>query len=485
MKEGSEGHRSRAAGRLQTAPPMTVVHGQGACALLQVEETVYDCRRCARGRLLNERTALNASVYRPEELILRNIFDQYSQPENRITHALMSALQEDRKLLGLFLREIIGIKPPCEPNKLNVLEQQYPGEEQPSEEEAERRGIPDGWIFDNEGWCVFIESKVLSKFEADQIRRHRRTAERRGFNEITAVAIIANAPAIRPSETAVIEWRNVYAWLCRHAATSAWALRAAQYLEIAEAKLVEDEKFVEGTLTTFSGFPFGHDHPFTYLEGKRVLALALGELRGRRDLCKQLAMNPKAPGRPAITGRQGDAVWDFLSLAPAGEIENFTKYPHLTLGVIAQAVEALVTVPNAVNSTMRRKLIGLGEDGFQQLALRVLENLKPLLRSYPGATPWCRGIQRRYPSQRAVPFVDARIEFDLRTAVPESGLPKVQPRWLSAAYSSFVHKEGSNYQMQMGVVFRYDRCSELRSVNSLDLIAAAWLACKPLVDLSQ
>jgi hypothetical protein len=37
------------------------------------------------------------------EANLRNIFDQYSQPENRITHALMTAINEDRNLLGHFL----------------------------------------------------------------------------------------------------------------------------------------------------------------------------------------------------------------------------------------------------------------------------------------------------------------------------------------------------------------------------------------------
>jgi hypothetical protein len=87
------------------------------------------------------------------EIFLINI-----QPENRVTHALMTAINEDRSLLGLFLRELIRVKPPTEPRKLSVLEQQYPGEEEPSEEDLERRGIPDGWIYDEEGWCVFIES---------------------------------------------------------------------------------------------------------------------------------------------------------------------------------------------------------------------------------------------------------------------------------------------------------------------------------------
>jgi hypothetical protein len=416
---------------------------------------------------------------------LRNIFDQYSQPENRVTHALMTALQEDRKLLGLFLRELVDVKPPCHTSLLSVLEQQYPGEEEPSEEELERRGIPDGWIFDDEGWCVFIETKVIAKLTSDQINRHRRTAERRGFNAITAVAIAPNPPATLPTDTVLLEWRNVYGWLCRHAPTSAWASRTAEYLEIAEAKLIDSEQFVEGTLTMFSGFPFGHDHPFTYLEGKRVLALAMSELRQRRDLRDRLKMNPKAPGRSAIKGRQGHAVWDFFSLTSSGEAETFTKDPHLTLTVGAEQLEAVVTLPHAVNGTIRRNLVRLGEDGFRQLASRVVENLEQLLRNHPGATPWCRGIQRRYPSQSAAPFIDAQIDFDLRTAVSQQDSAKVQPRWLSAAYNSFVHKEGSNYQMQMGVLFRYNRCSELRNANALDLVAEAWLGCKPLVDLAR
>jgi hypothetical protein len=397
----------------------------------------------------------------------------------------MTAINEDRNPLALFLRELVKVKAPRDPRKLLVLEQQYPGEEEPSEEDLERRGIPDGWIFDEEGWCIFIESKVIAKLGPDQINRHRRTAERRGFKSITAVAIAPRLPTYLPEDTVPLEWRTVYAWLRRHGSHSPWATRAADYLEIAEAKLIDAKQFVEGTLTMFSGFPFGHDHPFTYLEGKRVLELALSELRNRRDLRDRLGMKPKAPGRPAITGRQRDAVWDFLSLSAAAEAGDFTKYPHLTLGVSSQVIEATVTVPNAVNNIMRRNLIKLGESGFQALAKDVLDSLKPLLRDHKGATPWFRGIQRRYPSRRAAPFVDAIIEFDLRTAIPSSGPPRTQPRWLSAAYGSFVNKENSNYQIQMGVLFRYERCPELQQADAIDLIASAWLASKPLIDLAR
>ena len=35
---------------------------------------------------------------------MRNIFDQYEQPENRLTHALVTTLDQDRALLGPLLR---------------------------------------------------------------------------------------------------------------------------------------------------------------------------------------------------------------------------------------------------------------------------------------------------------------------------------------------------------------------------------------------
>jgi hypothetical protein len=415
---------------------------------------------------------------------LRNIFEQYSQPENRVTHALLSALNEDRRLLGFFLRELVKAKPPVDVRKLSVLEQQYPGEEEPSEDELERRGIPDGWIFsEDEAWCVFIESKVLAPLRTAQIQSHRRTAARRGFTTIIGVAIAPRLPSTPPSDTALLEWRTIYAWLRRHSAESEWAARVAEYLELAEATLIETGQFVEGTLTMFSGFPFERDHPYSYLEGKRVLGLALGELRARRDLRDRLGMNQKMLGRPAITGRRGDAVWNFLSLSAAPDAGTFTRYPHLTLGVTARAVEAMVTVPNAVNRAMRRNITALGEDGFQALAEEIVGNMKALLRKHPGATPWFRGVQRRYPSQRATPYIDATIDFDLRTAVRLPNAPKLQPRWLAAAYGSFVEKEGTNYQIQIGALFRYERCPELRRPDASNLIAEAWLACKPLVDL--
>lgn len=398
----------------------------------------------------------------------------------------MSALNEDRGLLNLFLRDLVLVTPPVDATKLTVLEQQYPGEEEPSEDDLDRRGIPDGWIFsEEEAWCVFIETKVTAKLRAEQIRSHRRTAARRGFQVITAVAIAPRLPGPVADEAVHLEWRKVYAWLCKQKSKSYWALQVANFLEIAEAKLASTGQFREGTLTMFAGFPFGPDHPYTYLDGKRVLGLALAELRSRPDLRKILGMNPAILGRSAITGRGGEMVWDFLSLSDADDAATFTHYPHLTLGVGARTVEAMITIPNAINKTMRQNLKKLGQKGFQALAQNIVTNLTPLLRTHDGIVPWFRGVQRRYPSQRATPHLDAWIDFDLRTAAPMDNGPKGQVRWLDAAYGAFINKDGTNYQMQMGMHFRYEHCAEIRQPTALDLIAKAWLGCKPLVDLTR
>jgi len=297
------------------------------------------------------------------------------------------------------------------------------------------------------------------------------------------VVIVPRSPTALPADVTALEWRTVYAWLKRHAARSEWAARAAEYLEIAEARLVEKQTFVEGTLTMFAGIPFGSEHPYTYLEAKRLLKLAREELRTMRDLQRTLGMNPAVDGRGMIKGRDADAVWDFLSLSHASDAGKFTNYPHLTLNIASHAVEAMITIPHRVNTPVKRAIRALGEDGIQRMVEQILRNLKPLLRSHKYATPWFRGIQRRYPSQSAPAFVDARIDFDLRTAVPDGGLPKAQPNWLSAAFGSFAEKRGSNYQIQLGVVFPYARCPELASPKALGLIANAWLGFKPLTDL--
>lgn len=416
---------------------------------------------------------------------MRNIFDQYTQPENRLTHALASSLAADPSLLRKFIRWVTGKRIP-NGRGLEVLEQRLPGEEEAVDEaEAERRGLPDAWIHDRDSWVLVIESKIESPLNRDQLERHRRVAERRGFTDIHLLALVTELPRrFAPDDVKVITWTQLYSWLLQEG-RSEWAHRLTTYMEVLERKLVAEEEYLkEGTLTVFAGIPFGKDYPYNYREARRLLRLAMDQLQKRRDLKSSLGMDPEGAGRPAITGREGTAVWDFLPLVKAKSAKNFTEFPHLTLSIQQEGLLTIVTVPHRIRREFRRNLLSGGLEEFLELFENIHNNLKHSLRSVEGAAPWMEIVQRHYPSQKAEPIVDARLQFDLRTgfAGPKRWRKSVkrQAQWLDAVYNA-LSKKRSNLQLAVGAIFPYERCPAVRTPEILNHVARVWLACKPLI----
>jgi len=410
---------------------------------------------------------------------MRNIFDQYENLENRLTHALACCLAEDSKLLRRFVRWVLEREvPPA--NRLEIVEQQLPGESPISEQEAESRGLPDAWIHDGNVWALIIESKVASPVELGQLRTHLATAQRRGFEDVHLLVLSVKPPGDLPAGARHLPWCEVYKWCQRQAGTSAWASRMASYMEVAEAKMIADEYLREGKLTAFSGIPFDDENPYNYVEARRVLRLAMQDLRQRSDLRKELGIDPEGPGRPAITGREGSHVWDFIHVKKAGD-EQMTRVPHVTLAIHTDHALAITIIPHGMKSHFRRNLLELGPDGFFRLVKQIEKNLAKSLRNAVSYKPWMEVLQRRYRTPSSLPTVDARLEFDLRTAFEsQKGGPKLQSEWLRSAFSAYEHKR-SNLQLAVGAFFPYRSCAIMHSPKALDAFAAAWIACKPLL----
>lgn len=418
---------------------------------------------------------------------MRSVFDQYNQPENQLTHALACALGEDRDLLTRFIKEIAGMVPP-NIKHLQILEQQVPGEDSGySEEETERRGLPDAWIHDGEGWALIIENKVQAVLTKDQLQRHCRVAERRGFSDIHILVIGINQPKFDLPHTKFQAWTDIYKWLKKNQARSEWARRAAKYMEIWEGKMVAKDKayLIDGAVTVFSGIPFGDEEPYNYSEAKRLLNLAIDDLRKRKDLERHLEMNPSGAGRGAITGKSGKSVWNLLPIKGLKDGEAFTRFPHLTLALEHDRVVVIATVPHGIRPVFRRNIVRLGFAGFSDLMSKVNHNLNQALRGATGAAPWVIVLQRRYPSQRSDAIIDAMLQYDLRTAFPGSANKKevkTQSQWLTATYNALEHKK-SNLQVAVGAIFPYKNCKAQKSPEILNYIAKTWLACKPLLEV--
>lgn len=406
---------------------------------------------------------------------MRNIFDQYRHHENRLTHALVTCLCESRPLLESFAALVDHAIP--KNASINFSEQHRPGETQElPEDEAERRGLPDAWIDDGEDWALVIESKVQHKISLDQLKAHRRSAREYRNAQIILISI-EDAPALVKASFRCIQWTDVYEWAVSEARRQPWADRLAKYMEAAERKLINEEKGLNGALTTFAGVDFGFDKPYSYMEAKRLLRLLMGLVRSREDLANKLGVNLQREGRPAITGSGGSAVWDMLPLGSTDE--HFTRRPHLTVGIRDQEVIAQLTIPNNVPNPIRKQLMGETADEFMNILERFIKDIAPVLMSDPSCKPYVEVIQRHWPHRRATAIADALLTFDPQT-VRGSGPVKKQPEWATLAFET-MHGKNANLQIAIGVKFPYGESTLVTSKSLGGAIVDVFLATGPIL----
>jgi hypothetical protein len=412
---------------------------------------------------------------------MRNPFDQYSQPENKVTHALATALHESPELLRSFLLDLVGVEPPR--SELRIHEQAVPGETEPdTEEELERRGLPDMWIHDaDETWSLVVECKVDARLTLDQLDRHAKTARRQGFDRVETLTITARKPGLKlPRGVRSILWSDVYTWAHQHWPDHLWAQRMARYFEIAERKMSENGYLKDGSLTTFAGIPFKTEEPYHYGDAKRVLRLIMGELRQRPDLREAFGVKRFGQGRAAITGTRGTSVWDFLPIGASDE--GFTAAPHLTLGLHQRTLEMMLTLPNGMKGDYRSAVTEGGFDGFRKRVEQCGRALLPLSRRAEGARPTIYLLQRHYKSQRSNPVQDARMELDLRTVLARPRQPvdgsKHQPGWLEGLWEVY-NTRRSNLQMGVGMHVPYGPAT--RSEKVLDLVVETWVGASSVL----
>lgn len=413
---------------------------------------------------------------------MRNVFDQYTQPENRLTHALLVSLDADPRLLSAFVDCATGQR--RLPKSLVIHEQAFPGDVETDLDDGDRRGIPDGCISDGSGWALLIESKLADRWMPDQLRRHRASATRHGLTDCMILMLtVGRSPQVVPHDCLARTWSDVYAWLQRHAADSDWARRCQQYFEVFEARLVDIKGLAGGTITMFTGIPFGKESPYSYLQAKRLLGLLRTQLIEDQTLRHALHIDPNNLGRGAITGASARLVWDYIGLIGASRC-GFTQYPHLTLGILDDRLEAMLTVPNSVPSRTRRAILGGTFAEFEQRVAAAVSGIVVVHAAAPGLRPVVNVLQRHYPSQRSEPINDATLRFDPRTAVAvrsgDDGSIKRQTQWLEVTHE-VLEKRNANVQFQIGAEFPYSTCDAVRSARIANAVSAVWRACAPML----
>lgn len=405
---------------------------------------------------------------------MRNVFHQYHQPENRLSHALASALHEDRHVLRALL-DWSNVRMPARGERLQIVEQQVPGVIEDGADEE--RGLPDVVIFGDAGFCLLIESKIAARISLDQLQRHRRTAERAGFPDAQVLVLATGVASARlPAWAAARSWPALYTLMIAEQQRSAWGRRLVVYMEVLESALAQSGYLREDTLTQFSGIRFDEETPYSYAQAKRLIRLLMSELRSREDL-QSLGVVAMDEGRTAITGAKGHHVWDFIRLRAANS-GSFTTHPHLTLSLHPDHIGVMATLPNGAAGRYRAQLLSLGHDGVRDLVCIVAAQIERATRKIDGARPVMYVVQRHFASQRAKGIEDARLSFDLRTATRvRRGKVHLQPEWIGATCDVLCSKK-SNLQVGIGAEIPY-ASSIVRSREALDVIAEVWVALGP------
>jgi hypothetical protein len=413
---------------------------------------------------------------------MRNVFDQYEQPENRLTHALACTLSNEPKLIRPFLKWLkVGEVPHLKSIHIGI--QQSPGKEAMWEKES-KEGLPDMCFFDDDGWAVLIECKIQSKISVAQLRRHRRSAARYGYEQ-PSMAVIAVDPPARalPKRTRFVQWKDLYSWFTKRVEDSIWTKHFIDYMQVFEAKMLAQDYDIRGTLTMFDGFKFNDKKPYTYSEGKRLIKLLGEELRNNKRLMQQLGLDDQGKGRGAITRGEYGGVWDFIPLRKAMNATLFTEYPHATMGINPKWTTVAVTIPNGIKGGIKGHLKEIGQDGFEDLLSGIEQRLRKVLATVPSSQPMFYLAQRHYPSQRSSPVVDGRMDVDLRTAVnTNDAVLKHQPMWFESIYEILISKK-TNIQWGIDVHY-YHNIQVMQSRKALRTISETWIAMKPLIDFA-
>ena len=413
---------------------------------------------------------------------MRNIFDQYNQPENKLTHSLASSLYEDKKLLDSFLKTF------CKnffkiTSNLKIEQQTVPGQITRETDEKQKKGLPDAIIY-NEEECLIIESKVSSTLTQDQLNRHEKTLRRRGFDKIKGIGIVVDLlPNVKLENWKQLTWNSVYSWAHKETKNSEWAKKLVDYFNVLENNMVEDEYLTEGSITEFTGIHFDDDNPYSYREGKRQLKLLVNKIRKNKILNDELNVDLKAKGRSGIK-KEGN-LWDYLTFNTGIKQKSFTDEPHLTIAMSDEFIEADFTIPYRIKGKTKKNFYSLSWVNFKNIVHEIALNFDKSFGISEGFQPHILLGQRRYPSQSSPAIHDARLEMDIRTAFKDISsklkpTQKQQEEWLKVVFEINNNKK-SNLQFQVGGRFYFNKQSLVNDKNADQILVKSFLACKPLV----
>lgn len=372
---------------------------------------------------------------------LTPLFDQYSNQENRLTHALMHTLAASDRILSGFMKEVLGIKSNLKGRDIEITTQKRPFSIEDMDSEK-NDSVPDGWIIDNrDGIGVLIEVKdIKNSVRLGQLRAHLKKLA--NFEESYLVVITPDlvqpheidlllGEHTTPSKTIWKSWNEIYTYFRGSLNSVYQKMSKEQFVLDAMLEYLEQRREVLG----FQGIRFRKG--FDIEEAKKILMSEMAELQ---DTVRE--MYPMLSGRRGVitTAFSQSTVWDCF-----GVPEGFTNDIHITVALDETYQDISLTVPHKASHRWKR-LKTIFENAQEEKAL--FEIIKKLRLAVPDL--FLEYIQRHFLYQRKG-YRDAYLEFHIDTCgTPfRNGKSKIKefPIWYKAIKEAITTKRQINAQV--------------------------------------
>ena len=404
---------------------------------------------------------------------LHPLYDQYSNEENRLTHALLHTIGSSEWIFSRFLKDFLGLRVLSAREIYEISTQKIPfshGDNALEQVES----IPDAWIADGSS-KLGIVIEVKNKKNALRLGQLQRHANRiTGYKHQNLLVITPDLQ--RPNKIIEMErkagknlnviwrsWNDVYSWLTELPITKSTKREKETFMTISMREYLERRSEVLG----FQGIKF--QGGFNVLDAKPILNAEMEELEPTvRKLYRDSGKR-----RPAITTFSQEAVWDCF-----GNEKGFTTDLHFTLGINEKSHDISITIPNSAKQVWSRLKKVFSDEGNQEQLFSILKSLR---NEVPHL--FIEFNQRHFVA-RKFSVRDGYMEFDIDTL----GAPfrkkdtkaKEFPVWLPAIKAAIVNKRRINGQVMFKSRFFFNETKGIDKPQFIETVKGTIKAFKPL-----
>lgn len=405
---------------------------------------------------------------------LTPLFDQYSNQENRLTHALMHTLAGSERILKSFLIQILGIRQHSIGKDIEITTQKRPFSQEDTDL-TKIDSVPDAWIIDKQGgFGILIEVKDVNKgVRLGQLRSHLKRIDSYKKSILLVITPDLNRPKKIDSLNAESNvtskiiwqsWNSIYSFFNACQNDQFCQMPKERYLMDALLEYLERRREVLG----FQGIKFRRG--FDVEEAKKILAAEMEALKETAN-----TFFPMLRGRRGAitTAFSKSGVWDCFGLP-----EGFTNDIHVTVSIHESFHDIGLTVPHKASHRWKQLKLIFSSDNNEQNFLHILKDLRD---SVPNL--FLEFTQRHFLYQRKG-IRDAYLEFSIDTFGKPfiDGKTKVKsfPIWYQALKDAILSKHRINAQTMFKTRFYFGETPNIENEAFLTTARNTLEALQPL-----